>query len=519
MSEKIQPSHIEREAYVYIRQSSMQQVRTRLEGQRRQYDLRERALTLGFERVIVIDEDLGRSGTGSVERPGFGRLLAAVCSGKVGAVLALEASRLARNNRDWHHLIDLCAMASTLVIDHDGIYDPSLLNDRLLLGLKGTMSEFEISLLRQRAMEARRQKVGRGLVLTQVPVGYVRTEDEGIEKTPDRQVQEAIADIFRKFRELGSVRQVLLWYRDEKLLIPALSRESGYRKMVWIEPIYPRVFGILKNPTYAGFFVWGRNHTRTSIVDGRARKTRGHARPLEQWEVTIPNHHEGYITWEEFKRNQQQIRANAGWNARMGSGNGAVRNGPALLAGLLRCGRCGRALQVAYARGKQHGLLPRYWCAGDRGQQMVRSCITFAGTRVDQLVAIEVLEALRPLGVQAALDALDHSQNQTDEKRRSLELALQKARYEASRIERQYQATEPENRLVAAELEKRWNNALTHVTEMERRLEEAGALASQLTAEQRQQLLTLGDDLEQLWDHPRSPVTLRNAFCAPYCRK
>jgi DNA invertase Pin-like site-specific DNA recombinase len=256
MSEKIQPSHIEREAYVYVRQSSMQQVRTRLEGQRRQYDLRERALELGFQRVVVIDEDLGRSGSGSVERPGFGRLLAAVCSGKVGAVLALEASRLARNNRDWHHLIDLCAMAGTLVIDHDGIYDPSLLNDRLLLGLKGTMSEFEISLLRQRAMEARRQKVGRGLVLTQVPVGYVRTEDEGIEKTPDRQVQEAIAGIFRKFRELGSVRQVLLWYRDEKLLIPALSRESGHRKLVWIEPVYPRIFGILKNPTYAGVFVW-----------------------------------------------------------------------------------------------------------------------------------------------------------------------------------------------------------------------------------------------------------------------
>src|ERR1700677_4101705 len=243
MSEKIQTMHTEREAYVYIRQSSMQQVRARLEGQRRQYDLRERALALGFPRVVVIDEDLGRSGTGSVERPGFGRLLAAVCAGKVGAVLALEASRLARNNRDWHHLIDLCAMAGTLVIDHDGVYDPSLLNDRLLLGLKGTMSECEISLLRQRAMEAHKQKVQRGLVLTQVPVGYVRTEDEGMEKTPDRQIQDAIGGIFRKFLELGSIRQVLLWYRDERL-VPALSRESGNRKVVWIEPIYPRIFGI-----------------------------------------------------------------------------------------------------------------------------------------------------------------------------------------------------------------------------------------------------------------------------------
>jgi DNA invertase Pin-like site-specific DNA recombinase len=509
MNEKIQPIHIERDACVYVRQSSMSQVRHHLEGQRRQYDLRERAQSLGFQRVVVIDEDLGRSGTGSVERPGFGRLLTAVCSGRVGAVLALEASRLARNNRDWHHLIDLCAMAGTLVIDHDGVYDPGLLNDRLLLGLKGTMSEFEISLLRQRAMEARRQKVSRGLVLTQVPVGYVRTDDEGIEKTPDRQIQEAIAGIFAKFRELGSVRQVLLWYREEKLAIPALSRASGNRQVVWTEPVYPRIFGILKNPTYAGVFVWGRKHSRTTIVEGRARKTRGHVRPQEQWEVTIPDHHEGYITWDEYMRNQQQIRSNAGWNARMGEPNGATKNGPALLAGLLRCARCGRALQVSYTMSKQFGPLPRYWCNGDRGRQMVRSCITFAGTRVDQSVAVEVLEALRPLGVQAALDALERSQNQIDEKRCSIELALQKARYEANRIERQYQVAEPENRLVAAELEKRWNNALTHVTEMERRLEEATASAPQLTPAQREQLLALGDDLDQAWDDPHSPITLK----------
>jgi hypothetical protein len=208
-------------------------------------------------------------------------------------------------------------------------------------------------------------------------------------------------------------------------------------------------------------------------------------------------------------RNQQQIRSNAGWNARMGEPQGAPRNGPALLAGLLRCARCGRILQVTYTLSKQHGPLPRYWCSGDRGRQMVRSCITFAGTRVDQEVAVEVLEALRPVGIQAAFDALDRTQNQTDEKRRSLELALQKARYEASRIERQYQATEPENRLVAAELEKRWNSALTHVAELEQRLEEASAQTPQLTPEQRQQLLNLGDDLEQLWDSPSSPTTLK----------
>ena len=378
-----------------------------------------------------------------------------------------------------------------------------------VLCLKGTMSEFEISLLRQRAMEAYRQKVRRGLVLTQVPVGYIRTENEGMEKTPDRQIQEAIADIFRKFRELGSVRQVMLWYREEKLPIPVLSRESGNRKVVWAEPVYPTIFGILKNPTYAGVFVWGRKQTRTSIVEGRARKTRGHARPQEQWEVVIPDHHEGDITWEEFMRTQEQIRSNAGWNARMGQNRGAARNGPALLAGLLRCGRCGRALQVTYTNSKLHGPLPRYWCSGDRGRQMVRSCITFAGTRVDQELAAEVLEALRPVGIQSAFEALEKSQTQTDEKRHSLELAVQKARYEASRIERQYQATEPENRLVAAELEKRWNHALEQAAERERRLEEAATAAPQLTTEQRDHLLTLGDDLERLWDHPNSPATLK----------
>jgi hypothetical protein len=265
----------------------------------------------------------------------------------------------------------------------------------------------------------------------------------------------------------------------------------------------------LKNPAYAGTFVWGRKKTRTSIVDGRARKTRGHVQPQEQWEVTIPDHHEGYITWDEYMRNQQQIRTNAGWNARMGEPNGATKNGPALLAGLLRCGRCGRALQVSYTMSKRLGPLPRYWCNGDRGRQMVRSCITFSGGRVDQSVAVEVLEALRPLGVQAALDALDRSEHQTDEKRRSIELALEKARYEANRVERQYQATEPENRLVAGELEKRWNTALSHVADLERRLQEASYSAPQLTHEQRAQLLSLGDDLDRAWDNPQAPIRLK----------
>lgn len=505
MSEKIKPTHCERSAYVYIRQSTLHQVRNHLESQRRQYDLAGRARDLGFQHVVIVDDDLGRSGTGSMERPGFVRLLAAVCSGKVGAVLALEASRLARNNRDWHHLLDLCAMTATLVIDHDGVYDPSLLNDRLLLGLKGTMSEFEISLLHQRAQEAYRQKVHRGKVLTQVPIGYVRTEDEGMEITPDRQVQEAIRGVFQKFQELGSIRQVLLWYSDEKLLLPLLSPEG---KVLWQPAVYTRLFKLLKNPTYGGAFVYGKTQTRTKMVDGRARKSRSHPLPQDQWKVIIRNHHEGYISWEQYMQNQKQIESNAGYNGRVEETVGAAKAGPSLLAGLLRCGQCGRKLQVGYVVTK-HGPRPRYECQGDRAQRMVGRCVSFGGTRVDQAVAAEVLEAIRPLGIQAALDAWDRSRNQKDEKRHTLELALEKARYEAGRIERQYQATEPENRLVAAELEKRWNRALAQVGELETRLEESRQDTLPLSDEQRHQLMALGDDLQKTWDHPLCPMPLK----------
>jgi DNA invertase Pin-like site-specific DNA recombinase len=332
MNEKIQPTHLEREAYVYVRQSSMTQVRSHLESQDRQYGLAERARVLGFASVQVIDEDLGRSGTGSAERPGFGKLLAAVCAGTVGAVLALDASRLARNNRDWHHLIDLCAMTRTLVIDYDGTYDPTQLNDRLVLGLKGTMSEFEMSLLRQRALESLRHKVRRGHVLTQVPVGFVRTEDDRMELTPDLQVQEAIRTVFVKFRELGTVRQVLLWYHTEKVTVPTF--DSGPDpKAVWRLPVYARLHTILTNPVYCGVFVYGRRATRTHVVEGRAKKTQRLLKSPEECDVFIPNHHEGYISWAEFQENQARIRDNAAMQGRMeSSGMGAAKSAkPSLL--------------------------------------------------------------------------------------------------------------------------------------------------------------------------------------------
>src|SRR6266851_7920935 len=262
MTEKIQPTHLARAAYVYVRQSTAQQVRHHQEGQQRQYALAAHAHHLGFPRTHVIDDDLGRSGNGSQERPGFARLLAAVCDGIVGAVFALEASRLARNNRDWHHLVDLCALTETLLIDSDGVYDPRQLNDRLVLGLKGTMSEFELGLLRQRAREAFEQKVRRGFALWEVPVGFIRTEEGQIEMTPDRQVQQAIVSVFRKFQQLGSARQATIWFREEQILLPKTKPGTAGQEVIWGLPSSGRIRQMLNNPCYAGAFAYGKTAAR-----------------------------------------------------------------------------------------------------------------------------------------------------------------------------------------------------------------------------------------------------------------
>lgn len=506
MSEKIQPTHLEREAYVYVRQSSMSQVRDHLESQDRQYGLAQRARALGFANIRTIDEDLGRSGTGSAERPGFAKLLAAVCNGSVGAVLAMDASRLARNNRDWHHLIDLCAMTHTLVIDFDGTYDPTLLNDRLLLGLKGTMSEFEMSLLRQRALESLRHKARRGEVLTGVAIGYVRA-DTRIEMTPDLQIQEAIRGIFAKFREVGTVRQLLLWYHNENIPLPTYERRTATGKVVWRLPVYARLFHVLTNPVYAGVFVYGRRVAKIRVVDGRAKKTYTMLRAPEDCEVFIPNHHAGYITLEEFHEIQDRIHENAAMQGRMGKrGSGAAKNGIGLLAGLVRCGKCGRSLATRYG-GEGRG--PYYICLGQRGRDTGKRCLSLSGAPMDRVVSTQVLTALAPLGITAALDAWDRRQENDNQKQRAVQLALDKARYEANRIHNQFDAADPANRLVTAELERRWNESLQRVAGLEVRLGMMQDSIKVLTQPDRERLMALGSDLELVWTHPQCPNFLK----------
>jgi DNA invertase Pin-like site-specific DNA recombinase len=506
MNAKLTAERLRRRALVYIRQSSPIQVTHNQESQRRQYALVDRARELGFADVMTIDDDLGRSGAGLIERPGFQRLVAEVCTGEVGAVFSLEASRLARNGRDWHHLIELCGMVGTVVIDHDGIYDPVLLNDRLLLGLKGTMSEFELSLLRQRSQEAIQQKARRGELRLLLPVGLCWTSSNRIELDPDRRVQQAIQLVFTKMTELGSARQVLLWFRRERMPLPAVPRSPGEPALVWKLPVYHSILAMLTNPMYAGAYAFGKTEVRTRIIEGRVRKTIGHRKPPSAWIVLIRDHHPGYISWAQYERHQSLIAANSHMKSRMDRKAG--RGGRALLSGLLRCRRCGRMLHVVY--GGHRGEAPRYHCRGahiNHGEQ--NKCISFGSLRVDDAVANEVLQVIGGDAIEAALEAADQLRRQRGDRRAALALEVDQARYEARLAERRYEAVDPENRLIAAELEARWNSALQHAHDVTDRL---NALDQDVTAPvvpDRAVLLSLAQDLPAVWHAQTTEMRLK----------
>jgi excisionase family DNA binding protein len=492
----ITPDHLARGAFIYVRQSTSDQLLHNHESRRRQYGLVDRARALGWTTVEVIDDDLGRSGSG-ISRPGFEKLLAAICEGRVGAVVSIEASRLARNGRDWHTLLEFCGLVGTVIVDEDGVYDPRHPNDRLLLGMKGTMSEMELSLFRQRSLEALKQKARRGELFLTVAIGYLKTSHDRIEKDPDRRVQEAIMLAFNKFAELQTVRQVHLWMRQERLPLPATEYGPEGRKVVWKLPVYNTLHHLLTNPIYAGAYVFGRTGSRVTLEAGRKRIARGFRRDRSSWEVLIPDHHEGYISWAEFERNQRLIADNA--NGKSFMSRGSIRRGEALLAGLLRCGHCGRKLHVAYSG--ENGSSGRYHCRGGHLNHGSAPCISFGGMRIDRAVGAEVIERLQPLGIEAALGALEAQRAENAEKRRHVELAIEQARYEAARARRQYDAVDPDNRLVAAELEQRWNERLLAVRALE---DDRDALAvspkTMLTEAERQRLLDLGADVEAAWN-------------------
>ncbi len=503
MHAKITADHLERTALVYVRQSTPGQVRDHLESQRRQYALADVAHELGFRRVETIDDDLGVSGSGFAERPGFQRLLTTVCSGTAGAVLALEASRLARNDRDWSQLVELGAIAKVVLIDHDGIYDPRLVNDRLLLGLKGIMSDFELATLRQRALEAQRAKAQRGELWMHLPVGLVYGPTGAIELDPDVRVQQAIRLVLQKFDELGSTRQVLLWLRREHLSLP-VRQVKGERETNWVSPNYTRVHGIITNPFLAGAYVYGRSERRTTIVDGRIRQTVGHAVAVDQWPVVIPDHHPGYLDWPSYRRHLSMIESNAYMKP---GARKSARGGRSVLAGLLRCRRCGHRLQISYSG--RDSTSPEFRCRRRHHQTGSAPCVFCSGKCVEDAISQQILEAIDSKAIDAAIEAARRTDERHRQEREALRLEVEQARYDAGLAARRYERVDPDMRLVAAELEARWNAALERVRELEARLAAFDARTIPNHQINEHALYTLAQDLPALWHEPTTDMRLK----------
>ena len=499
-AQKITASHLARIAIVYLRQSSAAQVEHNRESTERQYALTLKAGELGWptDRIVVIDEDLGLSGSGAVARSGFARLTAEVALGHVGLVLGLEVSRLARNNADWYRLIDLCGLSNTLIGDADGIYHPAVFNDRLLLGLKGTMSEAELYVLRARLNGGIRNKAARGELRRGLPVGFVWGEADGeVLFHPDEAVRTTIALVFKQFSETGSARRVWLAFRSEGLRLP-LQMHQGW-EIRWGEATYTAIHHILHNPVYAGAYAYGKSRRETIIDASGARKRRMRHLPQSEWQVLIKEHHAGFIDWPTYEANQARLASNTRPGPHKVSG--AVREGSALLQGLASCGHCGRRLKTHY-RGRN--ITPGYHCAG---KIIVESrgcyCLNVGGVQIDQAVAETFLSALEPAKLAATVAAAERLEQDTEAALKQWRLGVERARFEASRAERRYMAVDPDNRLVARGLERDWEQKLSELeaakAELDRRLQQRPRV---LSAEERVGLLAVGTDLTRVWEAP-----------------
>ncbi len=497
---KVRPGHTQRAAFVYIRQSSPAQVEYNRESTARQYALVEKACALGWakEQVIVIDQDLGLSGSGSVKRSGFAHMTAEVALAHVGIVLGLEVSRLARNNADWYRLLDLCGITDTLIGDSDGVYHPALFNDRLVLGLKGTMSEAELHILRARLDGGIRNKAARGELRRGLPVGFVWGEADGeVRFHPDEAVVSTIRTVFSKFTELGSVRKVWLWFRSEGLSFPLRAHMKS--EIRWVAPTYTALHHVLSSPVYAGAYAYGKSrHQRYVDAQGMLRRRIRHL-PMAEWSVLLPEHHPGFIDWATFQANQVRIDTNI--HPQPHQAGGAVREGAALLQGLATCGKCGRRLHTHY-RGRNSS--PGYHCAGkDIVQGRGVYCLNVGGVQIDQAVVEAFLRTVTPAAVEATQLAIQQLEADQDAVLGQWRLAVERARYQAERAERQYRAVEPENRLVARGLETEWEKRLRDLAVAEAELQRREQQRPRaLSLEEKNKIQSLGSDLTKVWTAP-----------------
>jgi DNA invertase Pin-like site-specific DNA recombinase len=500
--EKVTTSHLKRNAYLYIRQSTLRQVFENTESTIRQYDLRQRAVALGWpvERITVIDTDLGHSAATAADREGFQKLVTEVSLGKAGIVLGLEVSRLARNSTDWHRLLEICALTDTLILDEDGIYDPSHFNDRLLLGLKGTMSEAELHVIRARLQGGILNKARRGELQCPLPVGLMYNSEGRPSLDPDKQVQDSIRFLFDAFCRTGSACAVVKAFRQKQLLFPRrLKRGPNKGELVWAELRHSRALYVLHNPRYAGAFVFGRNRTRTK-ADGSTTYTK---LPREQWTL-LKDVHPGYISWEQYEENLQRLRDNAFANGQ-DRRKSPPREGPALLQGLAVCGVCGSRMTVRY-HARQNKIVPEYACQRDGADHIVLVCQHILGEQIDQAIGQLLIDTVTPLALEVTLSVQQEMQTRLDEVDRLRKKQVERARYEADLAQRRYLHVDPTNRLVADSLEADWNDKLRALNTAQEQYEEQRKKdRAEISEQQRASIMALANDFPKLWQNPKTP--------------
>lgn len=499
--QRISTEHLSRSALIYVRQSSPGQVRGNPESTRVQLGLCEKAVALGWRTPRVIEDDLGLSAAGYVDRPGFQELLTRVAMREVGIILCLDASRLSRNSKDWAHLFELCSYFTTLIADLEQIYDLAQPNDRLLMGIKGTVSEMELTVLRARLQSGTEAKAARGELKINLPIGYAYDACDKIVFDPDRRVQRAVTAVFEQLDRCSSVRQVVMWYRDHSLTLP-VKLVGKYEKTRWEIPSPTKIRSILRHPIYAGVYVWGRRFTFIDYVDGKLIKRVGERNQIEDSKVCIHDHHPAYITWDRFLENRARISQNRPrW--RMEENQGAIRDGLALLAGLLRCGQCGGRIYVAY---KRESAL--YYCDGGNEKGSKR-CLSFGSKLIDKGVSGELCRALEPLAIKASVVAADMRHEQVSGQFESARLQVEAAQYEVDRAFDQFDLCDPKNRLVADTLEERLNEKLGELQNAKQKLDELDENEDRLTDAQRRRLEELARDFPSVWQHPDADPKLK----------
>lgn len=506
---KLRDAHLQRQALIYIRQSTLIQVRDNTGSTARQYRLVDRARDLGWpaDRICVIDQDQGRSGASSVGREGFERLVTEVGLGRAGAVFSLEASRLARSCSDWYRLLEICALTDTRVIDEDGLYDPGQYNDRLLLGFRGTLSEAELHWLRNRLLGGKLAKAAQGELRWRLPIGYVYDAAQRIVLDPDEAIQQVVRLLFTLFEHGGSALAVVKQFADQRLRFPTrLSGRGTDADIRWRPLSSERVLEVLHNPTYAGVYVYGRTQTRPQALPGERPRIKGHTRQVKppDWPLVLFEHHPAYLSWEQFLRNQQQLDDNR--TVRDETRRGATREGGALLQGIVLCGRCGRRMSVRYLPGH----IPSYECNQQHKQGGEKTCQSRRGDSIDRAVANALLQALTPAQLEIALATYEAVEQQVQQLDQQWQQQLERARYEVDLARRRYLAVDPDNRLVARSLEQDWNTRLTELEPLERDYARRPAAQRQpLSAQEREKILALAQDLPALWQAPTTTQAQR----------